>query len=281
MKTLKKLGFLSLAVCVILVLLAGCGGNNEKTDVATQSDPGKVEQTDKKKVIKWFIARGVDGPIAQTVKEIADEFTKTHPNFQLVLEGIGDRPSYLQKLRTLIASNEMPDMFDTDPDAYADKLVKLGLLVDMKKVLKDIGKYDDYRPIALQYQQFADGSMYTLPLEYGIEGFWYNIKIFNDLGLKTPTTFDELMTASETLKKNKITPMAVDGKDNWPVLRYLAFKPFRLTGNDFIEKVKKGKLHSPNQQVWQALSFYMKSVKRNISSKAFQQPIIRRQGIYS
>ncbi|KWX86662.1 hypothetical protein AMQ83_17675 [Paenibacillus riograndensis] len=42
----------------------------------------------------------------------------------------------MQKLRTLIASNEMPAMFDTDPDAYASKLVQQGKLVNMKKLLE-------------------------------------------------------------------------------------------------------------------------------------------------
>lgn len=35
------------------------------------------------------------------------------------------------------------------------------MLVDVKKFLKDNDKYDDFYPIALKYQEFTDGSMYT------------------------------------------------------------------------------------------------------------------------
>jgi raffinose/stachyose/melibiose transport system substrate-binding protein len=233
----------TLSLAVVSALVSGCAGTKDQNAGSGQSSPTSAQSGGKseKKTYKWFVARGVDSPPAVTVKEIADEFSKTHPQFELVLEGTGDRPSYLQKLRTLIASNEMPAMFDTDSDAFASKLVQQGKLVDMKQVLQDFGKYNDFRPIALQYQQFSDGSMYTIPLEYGIEVFWYNIKMFKDLGLQPPKTFDEFMKVAETLKKNNITPIAVDGKDKWPVLRYLAYKPFRLTGNDYIEAVKQGK----------------------------------------
>lgn len=43
------------------------------------------------------------------------------------------------------------------------------MLVDVKKFLKDNGKYDSFYPTALKYQEFTDGSMYTLPLEYHVE----------------------------------------------------------------------------------------------------------------
>ncbi|MEK5491481.1 extracellular solute-binding protein [Paenibacillus sp. FSL R7-0297] len=239
MKRYVKWLTLSLSLVVLASMVSACGGKNTNNGASEtgSANPQKVD----KKTYKWFVARGVDSPPAVTVKEIADEFSRTHPEFELVLEGTGDRPSYLQKLRTLIASNEMPAMFDTDPDAYASKLVEQGKLVDMKKLLEELGKYEDFRPVALQYQQFADGSMYTFPLEYGIEVFWYNIKMFKDLGLEPPKTFDEFMEVAEKLKQSGVTPIAVDGKDKWPVLRYLAYKPFRMTGNDFIENVKQGK----------------------------------------
>ncbi|AHV95387.1 ABC transporter substrate-binding protein [Paenibacillus sabinae] len=243
MKRYGKWLVLALSLVVLTAIVSACGGGSNTGSAAENGSGAPANEGKKadKKTYKWFVARGVDSPPAVTVKEIADEFSKTHPEFELVLEGTGDRPSYLQKLRTLIASNEMPAMFDTDPDAYASKLVEKGKLVDMKKLLQDLGKYDAFRPVALQYQQFADGSMYTLPIEYGIEVFWYNIKMFKDLGLQPPKTFDEFLKVAETLKQNGITPIAVDGKDKWPVLRYLAFEPFRMTGNDFIENVKQGK----------------------------------------
>ncbi|KRE35252.1 ABC transporter substrate-binding protein [Paenibacillus sp. Soil522] len=235
---------------LITALLAGCGnaGGSNETKEGTSANT-------KTKTVKWFVARGVNNPAVETVKELAEEFKKTNPGFQLVVEGTGDRPSYLQKLRTLIASNEMPDMFDTDPDAFAKKLVDEDMLVDVKGLLDDLGKTDDFRPIALSYQQFSDGSMYTLPLEYGIEVFWYNKRIFQEAGVNPPTTFDEFLDAAKKLKSKGITPIAIDGKDKWPMLRYLGFLPFRQTGNDYLEKLKKGEESLTDPVGMQAIEF--------------------------
>ncbi|KRF04120.1 hypothetical protein ASG89_22290 [Paenibacillus sp. Soil766] len=253
MKYYAKWSVLALSVVISTSLLSACSAK-QSADTGKAS-PAATAGNAAKKTYKWFVGRGVDSAPAVTVKEIADEYSKTHPEFQLVLEGTGDRPSYLQKLHTLIASNEMPDMFDTDSDAYAAQLTKQGKLVDTKQMLQELDKYNDFRPIALQYQQFADGSMYTLPLEFGIEVFWYNIKMFKNLGITPPKTFDEFMKVADTIKSNKITPIAVDGKDKWPVLRYLAFKPFRMTGNDFIENVKQGKASFKDPAGMEAINF--------------------------
>lgn len=244
---------LALSVVIAIPLLSAC--NATPNVDSGQASLAAVDGKAAKKTYKWFVGRDVNGAPAVTVKEIAEEYSKTHPEFQLIIEGTGDRPSYLQKLRTLIASNEMPDMFDTDSDAYAAQLVAKGKLVDTKQLLQNLGKSNDFRPIALQYQQFADGSMYTLPLEFGIEVFWYNIKMFKDLGITPPNTFDEFMKVADTLKNHNITPIAVDGKDKWPILRYLAFKPFRMTGNDFIENVKQGKASFTDPAGMEAINF--------------------------
>ena len=128
----------------------------------------------------------------------------------------------------------MPDIIDIDADPYCQSLVDAGLLVDVKQFLIDEGKYDDYQETALRYQEFTDGSMYTLPLEYHIEMIWYRKDIFEKYSLEVPTTMEEWLEVCRTLSENGITPIAVDGVDRWPVLRYMAMIPFRYSGNDFL-----------------------------------------------
>ena len=97
--------------------------------------------------------------------EIADEYSeKMGGKWKIEFETTADRPSYLQKLKTLIAGGNMPDIIDIDADPYCQELVDAGMLVDVKKFLKDNGKYDSFYPTALKYQEFTDGSMYTLSI---------------------------------------------------------------------------------------------------------------------
>ena len=88
-------------------------------------------------------------------------------------------------------------------DPYCKELVDAGMLVDVKKFLEENDKYDDFYPIALKYQEFTDGSMYTLPLEYHVEMTWYNKEIFEQYNLTPPTTMDEWLNVCKTLKRKR------------------------------------------------------------------------------
>ena len=149
----------------------------------------------------------------------------------------------------------MPDIIDIDADPYCQELVDEGMLVDVKQFLQDNDKYDDFYPTALRYQEFTDGSMYTLPLEYNVEMTWYNKEIFDKYGLTAPKTMDEWLDVCKTLKDNGITPISVDGVDRWPVQRYLAMMPFRETGNDFIINLRDGKEKMSSQIGKEAAEF--------------------------
>lgn len=245
----KKMISLLLTFTMTCAMLAGCGSSGTETvkDSTAQENATKTEaesgedssnqaaDSEETTVVKWFASRPVDGEIDLTIREIAQKYSDEHEgNWVLEVETTADRPSYLQKLKTLIAGNNMPDIIDIDADPYCQELVDAGMLVDVKSFLQEEGVYDNFYPIALKYQEFTDGSMYTLPLEYHVEMIWYNTKIFAENNISIPTTIDEWLDICETLKNNGVTPISVDGIDRWPVQRYLAMMPFRDMGNEYI-----------------------------------------------
>lgn len=213
-------------------IFIGCGNTNEK----------KKESKDGVTTVTWFTSRPVDGEIDQVMDEIAKKYSEEKGGkWKLEVETTADRPSYLQKLKTLIAGGNMPDIIDIDADPYAKELVDQGKLVDVKKFLQENNKYNNFHPTALKYQEFSDGTMYTLPLEYHVEMTWYNKDIFEKYNLTPPKTMDEWLQICKTLKDNGVTPISVDGVDRWPVQRYLAMIPFRETGNEYIVNLRDGK----------------------------------------
>ena len=190
----------------------------------------------------WLYARPADGAIVTTVKELAAEYAKDHPGFELDVQVTADRASYLTKLRTLVASGDVPAFFDTDADPYAQQLADAGLLVDMGAFLQEKGLLEKFYEPALKYQQFQDGSLYLLPLEYHLEMNWYNKATFEKNGLQPPKTLDEMVDVTEKLAAAGVTPIAISGTDAWPMLRYLAMVPFRMTGNEFARNLAQGQL---------------------------------------
>jgi raffinose/stachyose/melibiose transport system substrate-binding protein len=216
-----------IASAVALVLIVGAVG------------PAMAEEESRE--ISWLFSRPTDGPVIQTVEEVAELYAETHPGFSLNADTTPDRPSYLQRVQTLAAANQLPDLFDTDATPFAARLRDADRLVNVGELLEEEGLLDEFRPAALGYQAFIeDGSIYMIPLEMQMEWFWYNRDIFEEVGIEPPATIEGIVDLCAPLREAGYIPLAVDGVDGWPLMRNLAFIPFRLTGNDYIFQLSRG-----------------------------------------
>ncbi|GCD88570.1 ABC transporter substrate-binding protein [Nocardioides sp. LS1] len=230
---MKKLYRSLAALSALALLTAGCGGSGG-------ADPGNVDPQGKiePRAISWLLSRPADGAVITTMEKLADEYAADHPGFKLNLITTPDRPSYIQKYETLAAANKLPELFDTDATPFAQKLAEQGRMMDAEKLLKDLGLYDDYRPSALAYQRFDDGSLYMIPFEYGAELFWYNKALFAKAGIDVPTSLDDFPAMCKALRSAGVTPIAIDGADQWPLERWIAYQPFRTDGPDYVKSLK-------------------------------------------
>mgnify|MGYP001042656892 FL=1 len=231
--------FLTVAVAAAAALtLAACSGSPKATSSATTGvDPsGEI----KPHAISWLLSRPADGAVVTIMQQLAGEYAQSHSGFSLNLITTPDRPSYIQKYETLAAANKLPELFDTDATPFAQKLASQGKMVDAQALLKSLGVYNQFRPGALNYQRFDDGSLYMIPFEYQPEFFWYNKDLFTKAGVQVPTSLDDLPQICAKLKAAGVTPIALDGQDQWPLERYIAYKPFRLAGPDYVTGLKKG-----------------------------------------
>lgn len=231
MKHKKRLAIAGIAMAATLSLI-GCG------TPAGPSPDGEIVGRE----ISWLLSRPADGGIISVVKEIADEYAEAHPGFSLNLITTPDRPSYLQKLETLAAADQLPEFFDTDATPFTRKLVDQGKLVDVEALLTDLGIYEDFRPLALDYQRFDDGSLYMVPFEFEMEFFWYNTALFEQAGVTVPETLDDFADLCGPLRDAGVIPFALDGQDGWPLARYMSYQPFRLAGPDYLNELKRAEV---------------------------------------
>ena len=235
---LKRSQFLALAAGALMTpLVASCGAKGGAPSSPVSIDPpGEI----KPREISWLLSRAAGGAVITTMQAIADEYAREHPGFKLTLITTPDRPSYIQKYETLAAANKLPELFDTDATPFARKLAGKNQMVNIADLLDNYGITANYRPSALDYQRFDDGSLYMIPLEYGIEVFWYNKALFAAAGARVPASLDELPELCRTLAASGVTPIALDGLDGWPLERYVAYQPFRMAGEEYIKSLKKG-----------------------------------------
>ncbi|RVU15240.1 extracellular solute-binding protein [Streptomyces antnestii] len=221
----------------LAVSLSGCAADSRGVD-STDVDPaGSVAPRE----ISWLLSRPADGAVIRTMRELGDEYAKAHPGFKLRFITTPDRPSYIQKYETLAAAGKLPELFDTDATPFARKLARHGRMMDVSKLLHSLGLYDRYRPAALDYQRFDDGSLYMVPFEYQAEYFWYNKALFRKAGVHVPASLDDFPAMCRALRRAGVTPIALDGQDQWPLERYAAYQPFRTAGPDYVRQLKQNR----------------------------------------
>jgi raffinose/stachyose/melibiose transport system substrate-binding protein len=142
-----------------------------------------------------------------------------------------------QLLKTRLATGDVPDIFSLHavndiPDYY-----KAGYLADLSSQPFAAKLTDGVKPIVS-----IDNKVVAVPMESLQWGFLYNKKIFNDLGLKPPTTLTEMKAVVQKLNDNKIKPFMLSYKESWiPQL----FLPLTVGGlvstsnKDFVDKMNK------------------------------------------
>lgn len=236
MHTTPRAVALFAALAVTALALTSCTGTSGSADPTDVDPDGDIVPRE----ISWLLSRPADGGVITTMEKIADEYAAEHPGFALNLITTPDRPSYIQKYETLAAANKLPELFDTDATPFAQKLAGQGRMVDVDLLLEDLGLSDEYREAAVNYQRFDDGSLYMVPFEFQLEFFWYNTALFDDAGVTVPATLDDFPQMCEALRAKGITPIALDGQDQWPLERYMAYYPFRMAGPEYIQDLKNG-----------------------------------------
>ncbi len=95
-------------------------------------------------------------------------------------------------------------MADLSNEPWASKLIP-----SVKKSFTYLATKDEYKKY--------DGKVFGASMGVGIPGYWYNKKIFSDLGIAAPKNTQELFAASEKIKKAGIIPLALGFKDTWTV----------------------------------------------------------------
>lgn len=237
MHTTKRKSALFAAVLAAALALTSCSGSTGPAGAVDINPQGEIVPRE----ISWLLSRPADGGVITAMEQIAKDYAADHSGFKLNLITTPDRPSYIQKYETLAAANKLPELFDTDATPFAQKLASQGRMVDVEELLKDLKLTDEYRPAALNYQRFDDGSLYMVPFEFQLETFWYNSALLKNAGVEVPKTLDDFPQMCTSLRVKGITPIALDGQDQWPLERYMAYYPFRMAGPEYVQNLKNGK----------------------------------------
>lgn len=229
----KVLAFLlMLMVCLQINVFAG-GQSEEGTDATVGND----------KTMTFLSIWAEDKDNSKLILDLTKQYQAENPDFELEFELVAAE-NMRQKVKVLVASKSLPDVFIYEAGKPIVELIDAGVLLDIEKTFTDLGIMDTLDPGAVSLlKRMADNKgLYDLPLGLNVEGIWYNKKVFADLGLEVPGTWDEMISVCDTLMANGIQPFTAGGKDKWPLTRIINMYVMRKMGVDAMEKASRGEI---------------------------------------
>lgn len=177
--------------------------------------------------------------IATSIRARLAAFQEENPNVVIEEEAIGDQTAYYTKLKTLAASNDLPDIFvckgsELSMFAQNEVVAPLNEILDA-----DAAWRDGYIPSSFN-DLTSDGKIYGIPYSMlSTHVIYYNSKLLADAGYDTfPATWADFLDLIDKLKANGVTPFALGNKEQWVANScILSTLGDRFTGSDWFRSI--------------------------------------------
>ncbi|MFC0215165.1 ABC transporter substrate-binding protein [Paenibacillus chartarius] len=185
--------------------LAACGGGTSGSSAG-----GEASGAGGKEVTITLLTDNTQDTV-NMAKGVIEAFEKKYPNIHVEHEtrpggGEGDN-----LVKTRLATGDMTDVFWYNAGSLMQSLSPEQNMVDLTNEPFQQNVVDTFKPTVTY-----NGKVYAGPIGYTMGGGWfYNKKVYANLGLSVPKTWDELMANNEKIKAANITPVIGSYKDDW------------------------------------------------------------------
>lgn len=148
---------------------------------------------------------------------------------------------FKQAIRTYLASGNPPDVLTWFAGNRMRFFVERGLVAPVSDVFQAEGWETAYPEGILAVSKGGDGEYYFVPQNYYGWAIYFRPSIFEQAGIEAPPqTFDELLTAVDTLKAAEITPFTLGTKAPWPAAAWFDYLNMRTNGPEFHVQLTDG-----------------------------------------
>lgn len=230
---LRAKGIVSLVVLLAMVV------------VALGSVAAQEEQIE---LVYWSMWNETEGQALVIQKWIA-AFEAEHPNIKINAVWNGRQNQTL--VRTALAGGTVIDIVDQDADQIAGGLMQEGFglrlndYLEMPALDEDVPLKDVFLPGTLDL--FAmDGDIYLLPYIYNTVQFWYDKRVFREVGIEVPLTWEQFLANNDKLREAGYAPIAAEGNEPFYSTFYLANMVARIKGPGFLLQTAE----DPTGEMW-------------------------------
>lgn len=203
------------AVCFFMISLlvfgiTGCASNSSEKAEDKSTGDSKEEVT----ISFWHI--WPTGDVSNIIAEFIEQYEIDHPHIKIKADATQAEEYQHRKLKVAAANGSQADVFMCYGGGYAKPYVEAGVILPLDDYLEADKTKERLLGGVLEYFQY-EGKTYGVPLKKWAGVLYCNTEIFEENNVKYPETWEELMTAVETFKKNGITPITLGAKDAWHI----------------------------------------------------------------
>ncbi|MEW5873130.1 MAG: extracellular solute-binding protein [Chloroflexota bacterium] len=211
----------------------------EKQVIVTATpEPKKM----KLEIFHWWTGPGEREAADAMFTALKDKY----PDIEVVENPVpgGGGVSHRVVLQARITAGLPPDTFQTLGGAELKNYVDSGVLEPLDDLWTELD-YANNIPGPLAKAVSVGGHPYVVPLNMHIQNIlYYNLKLFNELGIQPPTTFDELLAACEAIKTGKpdMACLGLGSKEKWGDAFVFDSILLEYGGAEYYVKLYKGEI---------------------------------------
>ena len=195
---------------------------------------GGGQAAEKEIVLQWPCIWVAQDAKAATVAALVDEFNADNAGkIKVVIEPNPEYDGYRQKINTMMAAGQVPDLFVFNPDPTQFSYYEGDLLMDFTDDLK--GAWGNDFTEGTIAEATKGGRTKSVPYEIAVTPIWYNTELFKKAGISGfPKTFDEFWAACDKLKATGVTPTSqmTGGTNSWTSMLWYSHIMASIGGGD-------------------------------------------------
>lgn len=248
MKKKRAMAALAMAACLAVTSLVGCG---------SKGNDGGTENAEGAKGEKTTITFGVfetDNITSEIWAGMIDSFEEANPEIKVekVMASGDDRTAFW---RTMLNSGKFPDVLvETEP------LATMGIFAEVPEDVQSLFNED----LLIEH----GGKVIGVPASVQYKGqCYYNKAIFEELGLKEPSTWDEFLSNCQAIKDAGKVPLMCGGTgDTWATggMYWIAQGDTQVQAAypDFIQGLEEGKYKWNNDVTMKVMTQFQDMVDK-------------------
>jgi len=168
-----------------------------------------------------------------------EAFKKAHPEVSVNVS-INDREAHKTAIGNFLTA-DAPDITSWYPGNRMGPYVDAGLFTDVSDMWQSdanlTGNFNAIKPTMTR-----DGKQWGVPYSYYQWGIYYRKDIFDKLNLSEPKTWDELLSACDTMTAAGVTPFTIGTKFLWTAAGVFDYLNLRTNGYDVHNALTAGEI---------------------------------------